>query len=324
VKLRLVITATLGLALGAYLVLSIGWNTVWSAAMAAGAGGFSILCVYALALMAVLGAAWYVLSAEGISRLRPFVWGRMVRDSASEVLPFTQLGGIVLGTRAAIVLGIPRPLVLASTVADITSEVFAQIAYIALGAIIFSSLAIPTSFGASLANIVWIGLALLVIAGTLLLALQRYGSRILGRLLSRIVPGAIGAAATVGDSLRLIYRSRLRFALAFSIHWVGWIASALGTWIAFRLTGARISFSSAIALDSFACAVRSAVVFVPSALGVQEATYAFLAPLFGVGAEFGLAVSLLKRARDIAIGVPILLIWQAIEGRHALAESTAN
>ncbi len=43
-----------------------------------------------------------------------------------------------------------------------------------------------------------------------------------------------------------------------------------------------------------------------------------LAPLFGVGAEFGLAVSLLKRARDIAVGVPTLLVWQAVEGQRAL------
>jgi hypothetical protein len=30
-------------------------------------------------------------------------------------------------------------------------------------------------------------------------------------------------------------------------------------------------------------------------------------------------VSLLKRARDIAVGVPILLIWQGVEGQRALA-----
>ena len=42
-------------------------------------------------------------------------------------------------------------------------------------------------------------------------------------------------------------------------------------------------------------------------------------PLFGLGPEVGLAVSLLKRARDIVVGVPVLLAWQAIEGRRALA-----
>jgi hypothetical protein len=38
-----------------------------------------------------------------------------------------------------------------------------------------------------------------------------------------------------------------------------------------------------------------------------------------VGKEIGLAVSLLKRARDIAIGIPIVLIWQTLEGRRVLA-----
>jgi hypothetical protein len=33
-------------------------------------------------------------------------------------------------------------------------------------------------------------------------------------------------------------------------------------------------------------------------------------------AEIGLAVSLLKRAREIAVGVPVLLSWQFAEGRR--------
>jgi hypothetical protein len=52
----------------------------------------------------------------------------------------------------------------------------------------------------------------------------------------------------------------------------------------------------------------------------QEAVYAVLAPLFGVGAESGLAISLLKRARDLALGIPILLVWQAVEGQRALSK----
>ena len=83
--------------------------------------------------------------------------------------------------------------------------------------------------------------------------------------------------------------------------------------------GAHVDFLFAIAVEAFVGAVRSAAVLVPSGLGVQEATYALLAPLLRVGAEFGLAVSLLKRARDIVLAVPILLISQAVEGRRLLA-----
>jgi hypothetical protein len=54
---------------------------------------------------------------------------------------------------------------------------------------------------------------------------------------------------------------------------------------------------------------------------VQEAGYAAMAQVFGLGPEVGLAVSLLKRARDVVLGIPVLLIWQAIEGRRALVRA---
>jgi hypothetical protein len=57
---------------------------------------------------------------------------------------------------------------------------------------------------------------------------------------------------------------------------------------------------------------------VPNGLGVQEVAYATIAPLFGIGAEIGLAISVLRRAREIAVGLPILLLWQWSEGRSFL------
>jgi hypothetical protein len=38
--------------------------------------------------------------------------------------------------------------------------------------------------------------------------------------------------------------------------------------------------------------------------------------VFGVSPELSLGVSLVRRGRDIVVGVPILLLWQAIEMRH--------
>jgi hypothetical protein len=56
---------------------------------------------------------------------------------------------------------------------------------------------------------------------------------------------------------------------------------------------------------------------------VQEWGYAMLAPLFGLPQEMGVAVSLLKRAREIVLGVPALLYWQAVEGRAAFRDAEA-
>jgi len=90
-------------------------------------------------------------------------------------------------------------------------------------------------------------------------------------------------------------------------------------WLGFRLIGARLDLGAALAIESLVYAIRSVAVFIPNALGVQEGAYVILGPLFGVGADMALAMSVLKRARDIAIGVPVLLLWQGAEGRRALA-----
>ena len=53
-----------------------------------------------------------------------------------------------------------------------------------------------------------------------------------------------------------------------------------------------------------------------------------LGALFGLSPDMALALSLLKRGRDITIGVPVLLCWQALEGgalmRRRAATDTDN
>jgi len=319
-KLRILIIAALGLALALYLVTYVGMGAVLSAAVTIGWSGFAILCLYALGLFLILGAAWYVLPPDSSATgLWVFVWARMVRDAAAEVLPFSQLGGIVLGARAAILHGVATPLAFASTIVDVTTEMMAQITYIALGVLLLSARAPRTSVAVSLTTVFVIGLVLAALAAGLFIALQRYGHRFTAKLVARLLPGAVAPTAAVAARLDAIYRAPARVGLSAALHLAGWIASAVGAWIAFRLIGAHVDLAAVMAIESLVYATRSAAAFIPNALGVQEAAYTILAPLFGVGAEFGLAVSLLKRARDIAAGVPILLIWQAVEGRRALA-----
>ena len=206
-----------------------------------------------------------------------------------------------------------------SMIVDVTTEMLAQIAYIALG--------LGNLERARPANLLragrsqrssWSASCLPRSPACVFLALQRYGHRLTGKLAARLLPRAVAATVAVGDALDAIYRAPVRVAVSSALHLGGWIASAVGTWIAFRLIGAHVDLNAVMAIESLVYATRSAAFIVPNALGVQEAAYAVLAPLFGVGAEFGLAVSLLKRARDIAVGVPILAIWQAVEGRRAL------
>jgi glycosyltransferase 2 family protein len=158
-------------------------------------------------------------------------------------------------------------------------------------------------------------LAIPGIAG--LIMMQKRGADFAERLALRFFPQA-KEGISFRHAIHELYDSPGRLAASAFWHLVAWIGTGAGTWLAFRLVGAEISFLDALALEALLCTLRSLAAFVPAAVGVQEGGYAALAQLFGLPAEAGVAVSLLKRAREIVLGVPALLYWQAMEGRIAL------
>lgn len=323
-KLRFLLCAAMGAALALYLVMYVGWRAVFSAAFGIGWGGFTIFCLCSLGLSVLLGVAWYVLIPGPAGGAWVFVRARMVRDSVAEVLPLSQLGGIALGVRAAILQGVGSPLACAAMIVDVTTEMVAQIAYAALGVAILRARVAQSPTVASLTTACLAGLLLATVAAGLFLAVQRHGQRVTGKVSALLLRHAGQQfTAGVGTALAAIYRSPARVALSVALHFAAWLLSAVAVWLGFRLMGAQVTVVSVLAIESLVYAIRSAAVLIPNALGVQEAAYAFLAPLFGVGPELALAVSVLKRARDIAIGVPVLLMWQAVEGRQALARGPA-
>ena len=165
-------------------------------------GGFASLCLYALGLFIVLGIVWYVLlpDASGTDAW-VFVRARMVRDAATEVLPFPTLA-------------------FALTIVDVTTELLAQIAYIALGLAILSVRTPRTSDAASLTKVAVIGLAMAAVAGGLFLALQRHGHRMTGKLAARLLRGAGTATAAMAASLDA-YRSLARVGVSTTLHLAG-------------------------------------------------------------------------------------------------------
>jgi putative membrane protein len=317
-KVRVAVIGALGLLLVGYLIWHVGFGPIFSAVFRIGWPGFSLLCGLGFILFALLGSAWWVLvkgrTAQG---WRTFFWARMVRDSAAETLPFSQIGGFVIGVRAAILDGIPPAVAAASMIADITTEMVAQLVYVCLGIVLLGT-TLKTAAGVPSTGWMLTGISLAGIAAAAFYALQRYGGGMILFFTARFLPQAVEHADAVTSELQAMYRAPGRIAASFLFHLASWIASGASTWFAFRLLGAHIGLSSVIAIDSLVYAIRSVAFAVPNALGVQEAAYAVFAPILGVGPEIGIAISLLKRARDIAIGIPVLLLWQALEGQRAL------
>ncbi|HWU27033.1 MAG TPA: lysylphosphatidylglycerol synthase domain-containing protein [Rhizomicrobium sp.] len=321
----LILAAALGLATTLYLVFYVGLGAVFGAIASLGLSGFAALCVLYVVLLALLSVSWFVLvPGLQLSRWPTFFWGRAVRDSAAEVLPLSQFGGFVIGARAVALRGVAAADAYASTMVDVTTEMLAQIVFVVTGAIIFilhfgfhsqhNGLFMPLLLGPAIATLAAAGF----------ICVQRKGPAFAEKMAERLLPQAVGHAGAFARSIGDIYAAPWRTIASTGLHLVSWLASAAIGWTAVNLIGGHVSYINMLAIESALCAIRSAAVIVPSAMGVQEASYAMLMPLFGMGPEIGVALSLLKRACNIAIGIPVLLSWQGLEGRHAVSLVTRD
>jgi putative membrane protein len=295
----------------------VGLGSVTRAAAAVGAFGFAIFVVYWLGVLAVAGLAWAVAAHRLRRRAGLFVWARMLREAAADVLPFSQVGGLVVGTRAVIAAGVSEHAALASTIVDLSTEIAAQIFYTLLG---LGLIAVRLNAGEA-GPLLWPalgGLALLFAGGASCVLGQRRVVSAIGRLARRWLPNSVARADAVSAAVEEIYRRPGRIAVAIALHVAGWVGGAGASWIALRFMGAEVPIWVVLALESLMYALRNLGFALPGGLGVQEASYVLLGPLFGIHASEALALSLLRRARDLVIGVPVLLIWQAREGRSFL------
>jgi putative membrane protein len=311
-----ILLALVGLLLGTLLVGWFGFAHVLDAVLSVSLAGFTLLCGWQMVLFFVNGAAWDVtMPGLGWRRLGVIVWGRMVRDSAGNCLPFSQLGGYIAGIRAVTTLGITPLAATASTVVDLTAEFLAQIVFAAQGMLIL--LAHGTSF--SLAVPMTIALAIALGTCVVFIWMQRRGISPLAGLSRRIAGNRFSGAQDSIDALQAelteIYKTPRGVVLSFAIHWIGWIGTAIGGWIAFQLLGVPITLIDALAIEGLLHAVLAMAFLVPGYAGIQEVAYAGIGSLFGLPPEIAIAVSLLRRSRDIAVGIPILIVWQLIEVR---------
>ena len=306
----------LGVAVTLLLVLSHGFGGIWQAAIALGWDGFGMIVAFHVALIGVMGVAWWLIRTGGGSWLR-FAWGRLIRDSASEALPLSQVGGYVLGARALTLSGCSAAFAAGSTVVDVTVELVAQLGYTLIGVALLRRL----DPGNALAGPILGAVGLMAILVVVFIAVQargaalveRIGTRVAGQLLGR----KLGASGQVKQVIHAIHARPGRLVFAASVHLIAWSLSGVETWFTLRLMGKPVSLPAGLVVDSLLYGMRSLTFMVPNAFGVQEGALILVCGLFGVAPDVALALSFIKRGRDLFIGVPALLAWQGLEGRRA-------
>jgi putative membrane protein len=272
-------------------------------------GGFVLITLLHAPVILMMGVAWWTVG-RGEAPASVFIAGRLVRDSVAEVLPFSQIGGYISGLRAANLGGAPLLASALSLVGDLTAEFAAKLPYV-LTAILCLLAILPGN------KVIWpVLLALAVIVAALIVAflfrhrLFLWFENATRRLVEKWLPGTEAKRINLGD-----YFTRDRFLPASAIHLVMWFFGTLEAWVTFRLMGVHVSVIEALVIDAIGTSFRSLGFMVPAAAGVQEAGYVVVGLAFGISPARGIAFSLARRARDLAIGLPGLALWQFLEAK---------
>jgi putative membrane protein len=277
-----------------------------------------IVAFHAVPLLADV-ESWRVLFPRG---RRPgfgrLFWSRWAGEAVTNLLPAAQVGGDLLRARLVALGGGSMTTSGATVIVDITIGVLTQIVFAIGGAV---TLAAATGRIHLLGPVVALaGVATLLLAG--FYAVQRIGVfRILNFIISRLMKSARWQAfARDGESMdrtvNALYAQTGGIAAGAAWSLFSWVAGAGEFWIALHALGLPADFSTALIMESVAQTVRGVLFVVPGALGFQEISFIGVGALLGLPPEISLALSLVKRVREILLGIPGLMIWQIIEGRR--------
>lgn len=312
----------IAIALGGFVVIAL---VAWFGARTIGAevlrAGWAVPLTTALLFLQLWLSATAWKLAVGSDRPRLGRWFRIrwIREAVNSMLPVAQLGGNIVGIRLLMHRGVPGPLAGAGTTLDLTIEAVTQLLFTIAGVVVLATLRADQGWMAWVQGAIITGV--LGIGG--FVVAQRAG-------LLRLVEGAAGllqrrfpnlpveVVQGLHAELMRLQSKPVAIAQAACLHLLAWLLGTLETWLALYAMGAPVGWEQAFVIESLGQAARSAGFVVPAALGVQEAGFILVSGLFGIHPDTAIALSMVKRARELAVGLPGLMAWQWAEGKRLL------
>ena len=308
--------AALGGALFVAVNLWAGWADVAQAVEGLGWGVALIIVARVVATIAgglALQPLTDIFAPLSLARATEIRW---VRDAVNNLLPVASVGGEIVGARLLSRGWAPLGPAGASVLVDFSMQIASQLLFTFVGLGLLAAL----GMGGGVAWSVLVGLLIFTPAiGGFLLAQRKGGlhwtESALKRLAQRFSLGAEGELSSVSDSADILYAHRLAVAQTFGVHLAIWFMGAVEIYIGLWFLGLEARFATAVVIESLGQAVKGAAFSVPGAVGVQEGGFIVLCAVFGIGPADAIALSLAKRAPDIALGVVGLVYWQVAERR---------
>jgi putative membrane protein len=309
-----------GLALATALIAYQGFAVVFAALASAGFGLLWTSLFHFVPLIINARAWQFLLAAKRRPSLAHFAWATWLRESVNGLLPVARIGGEFVAVRYMMRCGLRTAPVVASVVVDMTLCVGSQFAYTMIG------LALLVRYTGDFATVSTIALGLVVVVALVgvFVFVQRYGLfALLGTIVHRLFGDRfawfVGGATALDRAVRVIYRRPRRLLACTFWQFVAWVVAAGEVWLALYFLGHPASVADALLIDAVTHAASTAAFVVPGAIGVQEGAFMIIGNLLGLSPELSLALALTRRARDLLLFLPGLLVWQIGEGRRLLA-----
>lgn len=303
---------TLGVALLAVLVSAHGVGAISDIVVQA---RYRVVVVIAAHLPVILLATlgWQaLLPREGRPALGFLLRLRLIKESINALLPVAQVGGDVVRARLAVRNGLTLAETTASCVVDVIAGTLGLVVFVVMGL----ALALATQ-----RNPQFVRLGLYLLAATAAVALVIGLCRWLGLAdrLGRLVDrwrSSLGRLADFGAALRRQSGQRAEFVASLLWHMAAWGWGSVETFAAMWAIGLHPTLVQVLILESLAQAVKGLGFAIPGALGVQEGGYILLGGALGVSADQALALSLLRRLREMTLGAVGLIVWRATESAN--------
>jgi uncharacterized membrane protein YbhN (UPF0104 family) len=96
---------------------------------------------------------------------------------------------------------------------------------------------------------------------------------------------------------------------------VSWLLGGVEVCLALHFLGHDVGIVPGLIIESLGQALKAVGFAVPGALGVQEGGFIVVCQVFDLSPELAIALSLMKRLREVGLGVPGLLAWHRLEAR---------
>jgi putative membrane protein len=318
-KLVVYVAGLVGLALLVTLVVGSDVSGMLRVAVRA---GYPLLWLipYRVVFFAFYAAGWRILlrpydttPAAGLGYL---VWVTSVREAIDRLLPVASVGGAVAGVRLLGWRGIPAAFAGATIMVEIVLNLASAWLFAVLGVLLSAGL----QSGATDTHRVILGLLLSLPVPLIMTALLSSGSvfsRAQGVLAKFVgIQTSAAGALALDEALRSSLRRRGSVLAAGALQLAALLSGSVEIWLALRLFGHPVGWGDAVILESMVYAFRQVAFVVPASLGVQEAVLVIFGRSMGIDTETAIAVSLVKRGREVICGVASLVSWQWMEGRR--------